>query len=88
MFSECPSFFVVFVNNDGALNLHLYVVVLPASVIMSRPAKCTKKVNTSRLDFLVLVFQSSDNFGMKGFFQVFKFCSGFYILLFTKEIFN
>ena len=28
MFSECPSFFVLFGYNHGALNLHLHVVAV------------------------------------------------------------
>ena len=35
MFSECPSFLVLFVYNGGALNFHLHVVALSVSVTMS-----------------------------------------------------
>ena len=41
IFSEGPSFFVIFVCNYGALNLRLHVVALLASVTMSWPAKTT-----------------------------------------------
>ena len=41
MFSEGPSFFVSFVCNDGALNLRLRKLALPASVTMSWPAEST-----------------------------------------------
>ena len=70
MFSKDSSLFVVFVFNDGALNLRLRVVVLPASVTMSWPAKTTQKLNTSGLDFLVLVLQSSNSFDLNAFFHV------------------
>ena len=39
IFSEGPSFFVIFVCNYGALTSHLHVVVLLASVTMSWPSK-------------------------------------------------
>ena len=64
MFSECPSFFVLLVYNDGALNLHLHVVALPASVTMFCSAKTTQKLNMSGLDFLALVLRSSNSFDM------------------------
>ena len=41
MFSKGTSFFVLFVCNDGALNLHLHLVALPLSMIMSWPTKST-----------------------------------------------
>ena len=41
IFSEGPSFFVIFVCNYGALSLQLHVVALLASVTMSWPAKTT-----------------------------------------------
>ena len=43
------------------------------------------KVNTSRLDFLALVLQSSNSFDLNVFF--FKFCL-VYFLLFTRALFN
>ena len=41
MISKGPSCFVLFVYNDGAFNLHLHVVALPASVTLSCPTKST-----------------------------------------------
>ena len=41
LFGRSFIFFVYFVYNDGALNLRLKVVALPASVTMSWPAKTT-----------------------------------------------
>ena len=67
MFSECPLFFLLFVCNDGALNLHLQVLALSASVTMSWPTKSTYKLNMSGLDFLALVLQSSKSFDMNAF---------------------
>ena len=84
MFSECPLFFLLFVCNDGALNLHLHVVALPVSVTMSWPTKSTYKLNMSGLDFLALVLQSSKSFDMNAFSSFFLF----YFLLFTKSFFN
>ena len=69
MFSEGPSFFVIFLCNYEALNLRLHVVALLSSVTMSWPAKTTKKFNTSRLDLLLLVRQSSNSFDLNSFFQ-------------------
>ena len=73
MFSKNPPFFVLFVYNIVALNLHLHVVALPASVTMSWATKTTKKLNMSGLDFLALVLQSSNSFDLNAFFQV-LFC--------------
>ena len=70
MFSRSPSIFVLFVRNDGALILSLHMVALPASVIMSYSAKIIKRLKMSGLDFLVLVFQSSNRFDLNYFFQV------------------
>ena len=67
MFSECPSFFLLFVYNDGALILHRHVVALPVWVTMSWPTKSTYKLNMSGLDFLALVLQSSNSFDMNTF---------------------
>ena len=86
MFSESPSFFVLFVWNHGALNLRLHVVALPASVTMSWPAKTTKKVeqvrtwllNSSLAKFLILVLQSSNSLNLNAFFN---FASIFFFLL-------
>ena len=61
--------FCTFVCNHGALFLRLHVVALPASVTMSWPAKTTWKLNRSRLGFLVLVLQNSNNFN-QCFFQI------------------
>ena len=41
-FSENPSFFVLLFVNNGALNLRLKVLALPASVTMGRPTKLHK----------------------------------------------
>ena len=46
------------------------MVALLASVTLSWPAKTTQKLNTSGLDFLALVLQSSNSFDLKAFFQV------------------
>ena len=70
MFSKGPSFFVIFLCNYEALNLRLHVVALLASVTMSWSAKTTKKFNTSRLDLLLLVRQSSNSFDLNSFFQI------------------
>ena len=70
MISEGPSFFVLSVCKEGALKLRLHVVALLASVTMSWPAKTTLKLNTSALDFLALVLQSSNSLDMKAFCQV------------------
>ena len=63
-------YFLYFFCNDGALMLHLHVVTLPVSVILSWPAKTTWKLNISGLDFLALLLQSSNNFDLKDFYQV------------------
>ena len=68
MFSEGLSIFV-FVFNDGALNLLRHVVELSLSVTMWRAAETKQKLSMSRLDFLVLVLQSSNSFDLI-FFQV------------------
>ena len=72
MFSGGPSFSVIFVCNDGVLNLRLHVVALPASLTLSWPAKTTSKLNMSGLHFSVLVLQSSNSFDHMLFL---KFCS-------------
>ena len=68
MFSEGPSFFVIFLCDYEVLNLRLHVVALLASVTMSWPAKTTKKFDTSRIDLLLLVRQSSNSFDLNSFF--------------------
>ena len=55
----------------GVLKLHLHVGALPASMIMSWPAKTASKLNMSGLDFVAPVLQSSNSFDHKLFF---KFC--------------
>ena len=70
IFSEVPSFFVIFVCKYDALTLHLHVVVLLASVTKSWPSKTRQMLNISGLDFLALVLQSSNSFDLKAFFQV------------------
>ena len=70
MFSKGPAFFVDFVCNDEALNFCLQLIALPVSVMMSRPAKTTKKLDMSGLAFLALVLQSSNSFDLKAFSQV------------------
>ena len=84
MFSECPSFFLLFVYNDGALNLRLHVVALPVSVTMSSPAKSTKNLHMSGQDFLALVLQSSNSFNLNAFFNF----SAVYFLLVTRSVVN
>ena len=71
MFSKDSTSFVLLVFNDGALNLHLHVVALLASLKLSWPAKTTKKLNMSGLDFLVLVLQSPNSFFLNTFFSSF-----------------
>ena len=50
--------FCTFVCNHGALNLHLQVLALPASVTMVRPTKTSQKLNIYRLYLLDQVFDS------------------------------
>ena len=71
IFSNGPSFFVLFGCKHGALHLRLHVVALPASVTMSWPAKLTSKMNMSVLDFLVLVLQRSNSFDLNAFLSNF-----------------
>ena len=59
--SEGPPFFVLFVSNDGVLNLRPHVVAMLSSVTMSWPAKITSKLSMSGLDFSVPVLQSSNH---------------------------
>ena len=66
------SFFVLFVGDYGALNLHLPVVSLSELVTMSGPARNLLNLNMSRLNFLVLVLQVSNSFDLNSFF--FTFC--------------
>ena len=54
----------------SALKLHLHVVALSASMIMSWPAMLASKLNMSGLDFVAPVLQSSNSFHLKAFFQV------------------
>ena len=56
LFSDFPSFFVLFVYNDGALKLHLHVVALPTSVTIERPTKTSQKFNIYRLDLPDRIF--------------------------------
>ena len=77
-------FFVIHVCNDGASNLRLHVVFLPASVTMWWPAKITWKLNMSGLDFLALVLQKSNSFILVAFFMFYPV----YFILVTKAIFN
>ena len=63
MFSEGLSIFV-FVFNDEALNLLRHVIELSLSVNMWRAAETKQKLSMSRLDFLVLVLQSSNSFDL------------------------
>ena len=69
MFSGGPSLFVPIVCNDGALNLHLHAIALPATLILSGPAKTASK-KLSGLDFKTLVLQFSNSFDMKAFYQL------------------
>ena len=71
MFLGFPSIFVLFVGKDGALNMRLHMVALPASVTLSWPAKITEMLNKSGLDFLVLVLQSANSSNMNAFFSNF-----------------
>ena len=70
-FSEDPSDFVVFFCNDGAMNLHLFGVLLRVSLTMSSPAMTTQKLNRQRLDVLFqisgLVCHCSDSFNQTAF---------------------
>ena len=70
MLSECPWFFLLFVYNDGASTLTLNVVVLPASLTLSWPAKTTWKLNMSGLDFFVPVLQISNSFNLTDFLNL------------------
>ena len=71
-FSEGPPIFALFVCNDGALILRLHVIAVPASLTLSLPAKTTKKLNMSGLDFSVLVLQRSNSFYLEAiFFSIF-----------------
>ena len=71
MSSEGPPFFVLFVGNYGALNLHLPAVSLSELVTMSGPARTLLSLNMSRLYFLVLVLQVSNSFDLNPFFSRF-----------------
>ena len=61
-------FFVLFVGNYGALNLHLPVVALSESVTMSGPARTLLNLNMSRLQFLILVLQVFNSFDLISLF--------------------
>ena len=69
--SKGSQFFVLFVGDDGPLNLNLHVVALPVSVTMQRPSKTTWKLNTWGRDFSVLVLQSSNSSDLNAFFSSF-----------------
>ena len=78
MFSEGHSFFVIFLCNYEAVNLRLHVVALLASVIVSWPAKTTKKFNASRIDLLLLVRQNSNSFDLNAFFSNFVLFTSYF----------
>ena len=84
MFSEGPSFFVLFVCNERELKMRLKVKALPTSVTVSWLVKTTYRLNISGLDFLVLVLQSSNSLNLNAFF---KFASIYFFLL-TWSIFS
>ena len=64
-----PSFFVRSVCYNGALELRLHVIALPASLDMSWLAEITKKLKRSWLDFLVLVLQRPNSFILNASFN-------------------
>ena len=97
LFSEGPSFFVCSVCNHGASKARLHMVALSASLAVSWPAEITWKLNSSGLNFLVLVLQSSNSFILNAFFKfasvnfflitwfMFRFClQGLVVLLFCS----
>ena len=75
MFSEGPSFFVIFVCIEGKLKLSPKMEALPKTVTVSWLVKTTYRLNMSGLDFLDLVLQSSDSFIL---IAVFQFCFSFF----------
>ena len=70
MFSEGPSIFEFFCYN-GILGLLRNVVDLQVSLAMSPPAETIKKLSMSRLEFLILVMQSSNGCDVISFFWSF-----------------
>ena len=70
MYSEGPSFFVLFVCNERELKLSLKMEALPTTVTVSWLVKATERLNMSGLDFLDLVLKSSDSLILNAVLQL------------------
>ena len=62
--------FCTFLRYGGALDLLRHVVDLSVSLAMSQPPETMQKLSMSKLDFSILVLQSSNSADLNAFFQV------------------